>query len=176
MLHSSSRLVTLCLSVVLFPATKKFERGEVGERLVGTDVVVGVFPAAQLLVEASQFGGVGLHLIELLVVGTMGALDVGVELRRLGCRTNRGISFCWQASSNSAANSLPPSTCRAPTRNGRRSSRVSRKRAAASEVARRCTSTTSQRETTSRALKCFRITPRRRRSSLVSISTRSPGC
>jgi hypothetical protein len=44
------------------------------------------------------------------------------------------------------------------------------------EVARRWASTTSQRETTSRALKCFSSTPRRRRTSLVSISTKSPGC
>ena len=75
-----------------------------------------------------------------------------------------------------AANSLPPSTCRARTGNGTRSRSVSRKRAAASEVARRCTSTTFQREMTSRALKCFRRTPRRMRLSLVSISRRSPGC
>ena len=39
------------------------------------------------------------------------------DLRRAsrGGSTNRGTSRCWQANSNSAANSLPPSTCRAAT-------------------------------------------------------------
>jgi hypothetical protein len=55
-----------------------------------------------------------------------------------------------------------------------RSTSVSRKCAAASDVARSCTSTTSQRETMSRAEKCFSTTPRAGRSSLVSSWTRIP--
>src|SRR5579859_5012862 len=45
-LYSSSRLVTLCLSSVVFPAGDEFQWGEVGERLVRADAVVGVFPMA----------------------------------------------------------------------------------------------------------------------------------
>jgi len=41
--------------------------------------VVGVFPAAQLVVEAERLIGVGMHLIELFVIRAVRALDVGVE-------------------------------------------------------------------------------------------------
>ena len=83
-LYSSSRLVTLCLSPKEFPTGDEFEWGEVGERLVGAHAVVGVFPAAELVIEPQGLIGVGVHLVELFVMRAMGALDMGVELRRLG--------------------------------------------------------------------------------------------
>src|SRR6266403_5198696 len=48
--YSSSRLVTLCLSEVVFPTGDKFQWGDVGEGLVWSDAVVGFLPAAQLTV------------------------------------------------------------------------------------------------------------------------------
>src|SRR5712671_7365879 len=79
--YSSSRLVTLCLSRVRLPASEKFERGEVGEGLMGPYTVVGFLPASQLLVERGQLIGVGLHFVEFLIVRAVGALHVGVQLR-----------------------------------------------------------------------------------------------
>src|SRR6266403_4258790 len=80
-MYSSSRLVTLCLSRVRLPASEKFERGEIGEGLMGPYTVVGFLPASQLLVERGQLIGVGLHFVEFLIVGAVGALHVGVQLR-----------------------------------------------------------------------------------------------
>src|SRR5882762_1259308 len=81
MVYSSSRLVTLCLSRVRLPASEKFERGEIGEGLMGPYAVVGFLPASQLLVERGQLIGVGLHFVEFLVVRAVGALHMGVQLR-----------------------------------------------------------------------------------------------
>src|SRR5438132_13603324 len=83
-MYSSSRLVTLCLSPMEFPTGDEFQWGEVGERLVRAHAVVGVFPMAQLMIEPQWLVGVGMHLVELFVVRAMRALDMGVELRRLG--------------------------------------------------------------------------------------------
>src|SRR6267142_2068059 len=80
-LYSSSRLVTLCLSRVRLPASEKFERGEVGEGLMGPYAVVGFFPTSQLLVERGQLIGVGLHFVEFLIVRAVGALHVSVQFR-----------------------------------------------------------------------------------------------
>src|SRR6516162_635200 len=87
--YSSSRLVTLCLSVSL-PALQKFEGGEVGEGLVGPDTVVGLFPLAELSVEYFGTVRVCADLIKLFVVGTVGALHVTVELRRFGWEHEQG--------------------------------------------------------------------------------------
>src|SRR5882762_7933532 len=80
-LYSSSRLVTLCLSRIRLPSSEKFERGEVGQGLKGPYAVVGFFPTSQLLVERGQLIGVGLHLVEFLIVCAVGALHVGVQFR-----------------------------------------------------------------------------------------------
>src|SRR6267154_578724 len=80
-LYSSSRLVTLCLSRVRLPASEKFERGEIGEGLMGPYAVVGFLPASQLLVERGQLIGVGLHFVEFLIVSAVGALHMGVQFR-----------------------------------------------------------------------------------------------
>src|SRR5712672_2143380 len=80
-LYSSSRLVTLCLSRIRLQSSEKFERGEVGEGLMGPYAVVGFFPTSQLLVERGQLIGVGLHLVEFLIVRAVGALHVGVQFR-----------------------------------------------------------------------------------------------
>ena len=58
---------------------------------------------------------------------------------------------------------------------GRSSARETAARVAAGAVARRPSSSTSQRETTSRAVNCFQIRGGRGRMSRVSSSTRSPG-
>ena len=82
-LYSSSRLVTLCLSPTEFPTGDEFQWGEVGERLVGSHAVVGMFPMAQLVIEPWWLIGVRVHLVKLFVVSAMGALDVSVQFGRL---------------------------------------------------------------------------------------------
>src|SRR5580704_8247219 len=82
-LYSSSRLVTLCLSWVVFPVGDEFQRGEVGEGLVRAHAVVGVFPMAELMVEARGLVGVRMYLVELFMVGAVGAFDMGIQFRRL---------------------------------------------------------------------------------------------
>jgi predicted permease len=76
--YSSSRLVTLCLSPIVFPTSDEFQWGEVGEGLVRAHAVVGMFPMAQLVVEPWRLIGVRVHLIELFVVSAMGALDMSI--------------------------------------------------------------------------------------------------
>ena len=75
--------------------------------------------------------------------------------------------ICWQACSNSAWNSEPPSTCIAFILKGMRFFRLSRKPAAVFAVALVCTSSTSQREITSLAVNCLMITPGSGRMSRV---------
>jgi hypothetical protein len=60
-MYSSSRLVTLCLSVVVFPPAYEFEWGEVGEGLVWTDAVVGSLPE-EFLIKDGQLVRVGSDL------------------------------------------------------------------------------------------------------------------
>src|SRR6266852_3808370 len=79
--YSSSRLVTLGLSPKEFPTGDEFQWSEVGERLVGAHAVVGVFPMAQLVIEPQRLVRVGVHLIELFMVGAVRALHVRVQLR-----------------------------------------------------------------------------------------------
>ena len=43
--YSSSRLVTLCLSLVAFPAGDEFQRSEIGQRLVWANAVIDFLPA-----------------------------------------------------------------------------------------------------------------------------------
>src|ERR1022692_2536833 len=78
--YSSSRLVTLCLSEIQFPASDEFQWGEVVERLVRPHAVVGCLPMTQLPVENGQLIGLRLDLVELFVVSAMGTLDVAVQL------------------------------------------------------------------------------------------------
>ena len=57
---------------------------EVAEGLVWADVVVVVFEAAQHVLEAGDGGcGVG-DVVELVAIGTVGALDTPVELGAVG--------------------------------------------------------------------------------------------
>jgi hypothetical protein len=60
-MYSSSRLVTLCLSP--FPTGDEFGWGEVGKKLVRAHAVVGVLPAAELMIEPRGLIGVGVHLV-----------------------------------------------------------------------------------------------------------------
>jgi hypothetical protein len=64
LLYSSSRLVTLCLSPIVFPTGDEFQWSEISERLVRAHAIVGVFPAAQLLIEPGWVGGSILKEIE----------------------------------------------------------------------------------------------------------------
>jgi len=92
-----------------------------------------------------------------------------------GGSSNKRMFLSLQACSNSAMNSLPPSTCIALIWKGIRSRTVSRNRLAFLAVARLHTCSTHQREVISRAVKCLKCTPGIRLTSSVSICTRSPG-
>ena len=48
-----------------------------------TDAVVGTLPVPELPVEHGQVIRLGLNLVELFVVGTVGAFDISVQLGRL---------------------------------------------------------------------------------------------
>lgn len=77
-MYSSRRLVTLCLWPMFFPTGDEFQWGEVGQGLVRAHAVVGMFPMAQLVVEPRRLIGVRVHLVELFMVGAVGALDMGI--------------------------------------------------------------------------------------------------
>ena len=153
----------------------ELERGQVAKGLMGPHRVVGVLPDTQLLVEGLYVQGEVGDLVELFGMGAIGPLDAPVELGERGGKTNRRIPRCWQAPSNTAANSLPPSTWTALRGKGERCWRVVRNAAARVAVARVCTSRTSYREITSLAVNYLRITPGTGRRSIVSTWTRSPG-
>src|ERR1700675_3202723 len=146
---------------------------EVAERLMRTHGVVDFLPVAQFAIELFHFQGTGRDLVKLLGVSAVGAFDGAVEFGGAGGSTNRCRPRRWQACSNSAANSLPPSTCRARMGKGMRCSKVSRNSVALWAVARRWAWITSQREITSRAVNCLKTTPGTGRTSKVSTSTKS---
>src|SRR5467141_2552168 len=79
-MYSSSRLVTLRLSEVVFPTGDKFQWSEVGKRLVWSDVVVGFLPVSQLTVQSGHPIGLRMHLVELFVVSAVGTFHVAVQL------------------------------------------------------------------------------------------------
>ncbi len=77
---------------------------------------VDFFRVAEFAVELVHLQGTGRDLAELIGVGAVGALHRAVEFGRTGRkngRTNRWTPRCWQACSNSAANSGPLSICTA---------------------------------------------------------------
>lgn len=73
--------MTLCLSSLEFPAGDEFQWGEVGERLVRAHAVVGMLPLAELTIEPRGLIRVGMHLVELFMVGAVGTLDMGIQFR-----------------------------------------------------------------------------------------------
>src|SRR5882762_11148923 len=78
--YSSSRLVTLRLSEVVFPTGDRFQWSEVGKRLVWSDVVVNFLPVSQLTVQSGHLIGLRMHLVELFVVSAVGTFHVAVQL------------------------------------------------------------------------------------------------
>ena len=155
--------------------SQKLLGGEITQRLMGTDGVVGSFPGLEFAIQLGDRERAGGDLIELLGVGTLGALHLAIELGGTRGPHEEAQTSLGQAASKTAASSPPPTTGSARTGKGRRRCKVSRNKVAAVEVARRCTSITSQRETGSRAVNCFRTTPGEGRKSRVSSCTRSPG-
>jgi len=150
-------------------------RGPVAEGLVGPDGVVHSLPGPEILRESLELGLGGGDLVELLGMGPVGPLDGAMELGGARRQDEQADARASQAASNSAINSDPLSMLMARTPNLIRSARRSRTAVAAGAVARRPSSSTSQRETTSRAVNCFQILAGRGRMSRVSSSTRSPG-
>jgi hypothetical protein len=85
--------------------------GEVAEGLVGADGIAGMLPGPEFSAQGSrgEFGGGDLR--ELLGVFALGAFDVPLSLGECGDKTKSSRPRSWQAASNWAANSPPPSTC-----------------------------------------------------------------
>ena len=79
--YSSSRLVTLLLVTRL---QQELLRGEVVQRLVGTDRVIGVFPGAEFSVQLWDEPGAGGDLIEFLRVGALSAFHAPVKFGGAG--------------------------------------------------------------------------------------------
>ncbi len=150
---SSSTLVTHLLP---FAGLRQFAQvplwRPIPQRLVGTHRVVDALPDPELSVDLRDGPREVPDLVELLRVGARSLGD-------RGGRTKRRMPRSWQTRSNCAWNSEPPSTWMARTGKGIRVWITSRKRAAAVAGAGVCTSRTSQRETTSRAVKRLRTTP-----------------
>jgi len=87
--YSSSRLVTLCLSGIRLPSSDEFKGGEIGQRLVWSHAVVGVFPAQQLAVERRHLIGFCVHGNTRDAAGT-GFQDVGQGM------TGRNAGTCHE--------------------------------------------------------------------------------
>ena len=138
--------------------------GEVAEGLVGAHGVVDTLPSQQLPIQGSHLQGEVVDLIELLGIGALSPLHTTVELGGAG----------WE---HEEPDTLLPA--------GFLETRLELRApvhldgvywvADVFAVARVWASTTSQRETTSLAVKCFSTMPRSGRTSRVSTWTRSPG-
>ncbi len=104
-MYSSSKLVTLLLFV---HPQQELLRGEIVERLVGTDRVVGVFPGAQLLVQLGDQPGAGGDLIEILLVGALGAFDAAVEFGGAGRQDKQAQAalVAWMTQYSAATNAV----------------------------------------------------------------------
>lgn len=102
-----------------------------GKCAVGPMVVVEVLVALEDRVELVDAGGEVVGFVELVAPSAVAAFDGTVHLRRAGRQDVEGDPLAWQASSNSAMNSLPPSTWMAFTGKGMSAVSLSRKLAAA---------------------------------------------
>ena len=149
--------------------------GKVAQCLVRTHCVIGKLPKAELLVQGSGLQGKVIDLIELLGMGTLCPFHGTIELGRAR----------WQYEEAKA--SLLTRLFKARLELGASVHLYSSyweghpgpaeylESVAVFAVVLVRTSTTSQRDTTSLAVKCFSITPGRGLTSRVSSCTRSPG-
>ena len=148
---------------------------EITQGLVGTEGVVGPFPGLELVIELGDRERAEGDLIEFLRMGAIGALHLAVELGRARGKHKEAqapllTSFLEESGKLTTAIDLQSAQGKGqPTLQG------IREQVAAVEVARRCTSITSQREIMSRAVNCFRTRLGEGRKSSVSSCTRSPG-
>ena len=149
--------------------------GEVAEGLVGAHGVVDTLPSQQLPIQGSHLQGEVVDLIELLGMGALSPLHTTVELGGAGWEHEEPDTPLPAGFLETRLELKPPSTWMACTGKGILSSTAFKKVADVFAVARVWASTTSQRETTSLAVKCFSTMPRSGRTSRVSTWTRSPG-
>jgi hypothetical protein len=77
------RHATILSAAGHFPTSDEFAWGEVGQGLMRTDIVVGVFLVKQLVVKPGRLIGVGRALGRTLVVGVMGPLHTGIQFQGL---------------------------------------------------------------------------------------------
>lgn len=140
-----------------------------------TDGVVNLFPLAQFAIEPFHLQRAGSDLVELLGVSAVGALDGTIELGG-SRRQDEQVQAALLAGLLELGGELTAAiACTARMGKGMRCCKVSRNWAAVAAVARVWAWIASQREITSRAVNCLKITPGRGRISRVSTCTRSPG-
>ena len=150
--------------------------GKVAQGLVRTHCVIGKLPKAELLVQGSDLQGKVIDLIEFLGMGTLCPFHGTIELGRARWQYEEAkTSLLTRLLKARLELGASVHLYRARTGKGIRACRVLRKSVAVFAVALVRTSTTSQRDTTSLAVKCFSITPGRGLTSRVSTCTRSPG-
>jgi hypothetical protein len=94
-------------------------------------VVVEMLKAVEDGVEIVDAAGQFVGLVELVSPGAVASLDRAVHLRAARRQDVEGDALAWQAVSNSAMNSEPPSTWMAFTGKGMSAMILSRKLAAA---------------------------------------------
>ena len=120
--------------------------------------IVVELPGAEGMLERRQVHVPAIALPELLAERPVEVLDLAVELRTGGGRTNNWGHRAWQAASKAALNSLLPSTWIPLIGEGIRTWSAFRKAVAVPAVARLLSSTTPCREMTSTAVNWRRST------------------
>ena len=84
--------MTLCLLGKGLVWGEEWKRGKVTTSWVRADGIVDAFPSPEIAIEGGELKRVGNDLVELLGMGTLGALDPTIEFGRAGAagRTSAG--------------------------------------------------------------------------------------
>ena len=80
-MYSSSTLVTPGSLMAFNPVSIIFIWGELGKRLMGADVIIGLIPSLELLVMLVQPDRDVFDFIELLSMGPVRSFDIALKLR-----------------------------------------------------------------------------------------------
>lgn len=157
------------------PGLKELGRGEIAERLVGPDVVVGMLPGAQFAPEAGHGRGGIRAVVELFFVGPVRPFDSAVELWAMRWQDEEQDSARFTGSLEVGHELGAAIDLDGANREGCTRHEVAERAFGESAVAREAIIGTDQRLTTSTVVNCLRMTPGSGRISVVSIWTRSPG-
>jgi len=128
--------VTLCLFRFAFPLEQELLGRKVVQGLVRSHAVVDLLPVSKLVVQRGQAWFLVGQFVEFLVMRAIRALHMAVQFWGPWRQHEQGNLFLLAGLLELCGDSLPPSTWKAAIGKGIRSVSTSRKRAAASEVAR----------------------------------------